>query len=188
MSMLPRFATALVLLLCFAADAHAAETGGEGGLVSMVAKLMNFAILVGVLVYFLKSPVAAYLGSRSTQIRQDLVNAAQMKSSAAAELTQVEAKMRALPAELDALKARGAEDVKAERARMAEAAAVERQRLLEHTRREIESRLRIARRELTAYAAELAVGVARTRLEQTLTPDDQLRLVDRYAAQLKEAR
>lgn len=188
MSMLLRFVTALVLLLCFETVAHAAETGGEGGLVSTIAKLLNFVILVGVLVYFLKSPIAAYLASRSAQIRQDLVNAADMKRSAAAELAAVEARMRALPGELESLKTQGAEDVKAQRARMAEAARAERARLLEHTRREIESRLRTARRELTAHAADLAVGVARARIEQTITPDDQLRLVDRYAAQLKEAR
>jgi F0F1-type ATP synthase membrane subunit b/b' len=49
-------------------------------------------------------------------------------------------------------------------------------------------RLRIARRELTEHAAFLAVGVAEQRIRRSITPDDQLRLVDRYASQLKEAR
>ena len=61
--------------------------------------------------------------------------------------------MQALPAELEALKRQGAEDVKAEQARIAQAAADERTRLLEQTRREIDMRLRIARRELTEHAA-----------------------------------
>ena len=189
MSTFPRFVTALVLLVLFAPGVQAAAEGAEGGgIVSMIAKLLNFAVLAGLLVYFLKSPLMAYLASRSTQIRQDLVTAAELKTAAAAQLAEIEQKMRALPGELEALKHQGAEDVKAERARMARAAAAERDRLLDHTRREIDSRLRIAKRELTAHAADLAVAVARRRIEQSITPDDQLRLVDRYAAQLREAR
>jgi F-type H+-transporting ATPase subunit b len=171
------------------ADVHAAAAEGEGGgVMSMVAKLANFAILAGVLVYFLKAPIAAYLASRSTQIRQDLVAAAEMRATASAQLAEIEKKMQALPAELDALKKRGAEDVTAEKGRIAEAAASGRARLLEHTRREIESRLRVARRELTAHAADLAVKVARQRIQASITPEDQMRLVDRYATQLREAR
>lgn len=181
---------ALVLAaVAMTADVHAAAAEGEGGgVMSMVAKLANFAILAGVLVYFLKAPIAAYLASRSTQIRQDLVAAAEMRATASAQLAEIEKKMQALPAELDALKQRGAEDVTAEKGRIAEAAAAERARLLEHTRREIESRLRVARRELTAHAADLAVKVARQRIQASITPEDQMRLVDRYATQLREAR
>jgi F0F1-type ATP synthase membrane subunit b/b' len=49
-------------------------------------------------------------------------------------------------------------------------------------------RLRIARRELTEHAAQLAVQVAHDRIQRTITPEDQLRLVDRYTTQLREAR
>jgi F-type H+-transporting ATPase subunit b len=169
------------------ADDHAEEPHEEG-ILPTIARLVNFGILAGVLVYFLKSPLVGYLASRSTQIRQDLVTAAEMRKTAGAQLEEIDRRMRALPAELDELKARGAEDVRAEQARIAEAAAAERERLLDQTRREIEMRLRIARRELTEYAADLAVQVARERISRTITPDDQLRLVDRYTSQLKEAR
>src|SRR5688572_4335242 len=190
MRMLARPAVAILLLaVAGGTDVQAAAgADGEGGLLSMFAKFLNFAILVGALVYFLKTPLAAYLVSRSAQIRQDLVTAAEMKATAAARLAEIEQQMRGLPGELESLKARGAEDVKAERARIAQAAAAERDRLLDQTRREIDSRLRIAKRELTAHVADLAVGVARRRIEQSITPEDQLRLVDRYAGQLREAR
>jgi hypothetical protein len=46
-------------------------------------------------------------------------------------------------------------------------------------------RLRVARRELLELTANLAVGIARDRITQTITPADQTRLVDRYAAQLR---
>ena len=77
----------------------------------------------------------------------------------------------------------------AEEARVAETAKAERARLLEQTRREIDMRLRVARRELTEHAAQLAVQVAEDRIRRSITPDDQIRLLDRYTAQIsKEAR
>lgn len=157
-------------------------------LLQSVAKVVNFAILAGVLVYFLKAPISTYLAARATQIRQDLVTAAEMRATATAQLAEIERKLQALPAELEALKARGAEDVRAEQARIAQAAAAERERLIAQTRREIETRLRLARRQLTEHAAQLAVKIAEDRIRRTITPEDQLRLVDRYAAQLRAAR
>ena len=179
-----------------AAQAHDAGQGHEAaegephdeGVLPVIARLFNFAVLAGVLVYFLRTPIATYLASRSAQIRQDLVTAAELRSAATAQLAEIDRRLKSLPAELEALRARGEDDVRAERARIERAAAAERERLLEHTRREIDMRLRVARRELVEFAAQLAVDVARTRITRTITPDDQLRLVDRYASQLQEAR
>ena len=172
-------------------DAHAAEAQGEEaheeGWLPTVAKIVNFAILAGVLVYFLKTPLVEYLGSRITKVREDLVAAASMRETASRQLAGIEAKLKALPAELEALKVRGAEEIAAERVRIREAADAERQRLLEHTRREIDMRLRVARRELVEHAADLAVAVASERIKRSITPDDQARLVDRFTSQLAEA-
>ena len=167
---------------------HEGKHAEGNPVLELVARLVNFGILVGALTYLLRSPIAGYLASRSTQIRQELVTASEMRAAASAQLTEIERKMQALPAELEALRKQGAEDVKAEQARIALAAARERERLLEQTRREIDMRLRVARRELTEHAAHLAVQVAEQRIRRTITPDDQIRLVDRYASQLKEAR
>lgn len=182
----------------FAAQAEAAhpqetpvgkEASGEaheasGGWGATIAKMVNFAILVGVLVYFLRTPIAGYLTGRIAKVREDLVSAQQTRETAARQLADIDAKLKALPLELDALKQRGAEDITAERARIEEAAEADRQRLLEQTRREIDMRLRVARRELLELTADRAIGVARERLARAMTPDDQARLVDRYAAQL----
>jgi F-type H+-transporting ATPase subunit b len=179
-------------------DAHAAEAQAgheaqgeeahEEGWLPTVAKIVNFAILAGVLVYFLKTPLVEYLGSRITKVREDLVAAASMRETASRQLADIEAKLKALPAELEALKARGAEEIAAERVRIREAAEAERQRLLEHTRREIDMRLRVAKRELVEHAADLAVAVASERIKRSITPDDQARLVDRFTTQLTGAR
>ena len=167
-----------------AADDHAAEDDHGGGWMPTVWKIANFAILVGVLVYFLRTPLMTYLNGRIGKVREDLVTAAQTREAATRALAEIDAKLKALPAELAALKQRGAEDIAAERVRIQEAAEIERQRLLEHTRREIDMRLRVAKRELLELTANLAVGVASERIKTSITPEDQARMIDRYSAQL----
>ena len=169
-------------------DAHAAkEAEGEAhdeGWMPTIAKTVNFALLVGILGYFLRAPLTAYLDGRIGKVREDLVTAAQTRDTATRTLAEIEAKLKALPAEIEGLRQRGAEDLIAERARIEEAAEAERQRLLEHTRREIDMRLRVARRELLELTANLAVGIASDRIKRSITPEDQARMVDRYAQQL----
>jgi F-type H+-transporting ATPase subunit b len=167
--------------------AHEAEQGKEaegGGWLPVAAKAFNFAVLAGVLVYFLRTPLMDYLSGRISKVREDLVTAAATRETATRQLAEIDAKLKALPAELDALRTRGDEEIAAERDRIEQAAETERQRLLEHTRREIDMRLRVARRELLEHAADLAVQVAAGRIRTTITPEDQTRLVDRYAAEL----
>jgi F-type H+-transporting ATPase subunit b len=116
------------------------------------------------------------------------VTAAETREAATRQLSEIQARLAALPGELEALKTRGAEEIAAERVRIQQAAEAERQRLLEHTRREIDMRLRVARRELVEHAAELAVAIASERIKRSITPDDQTRLIDRYTSQLNEVR
>jgi F-type H+-transporting ATPase subunit b len=122
------------------------------------------------------------------KVRQDLVTAAETREAATRQLAEIQARLAALPGELEALKKRGSEEIAAERVRIQQAAEAERQRLLEHTRREIDMRLRLARRELVEHAADLAVAIASERIRKAITPDDQARLVERYTTQVKEVR
>ncbi len=173
------------------ADAeHAGQAAHEGEEHGMLAALLwptaNFIILAGGLYWFLRPAVKTYLIDRHESIRKDLVEAANVKAAAAAELEEIDRKLRALPGELEALKRRGAEEIAAEEQRISATAAAERDRLLEQTRREIELQVRLAKRELVEHAADLSVQLAGERIQKTLTPADQDRLVDRYLKQVSE--
>ena len=168
-----------------AGEEHAAAEAHGSSLAALLWPTINFAILAGGLWWFLKDPVSTYLRDRHTSIRKDLVEAAAMKTSAQAQLDELDRKMKALPGEIDALRARGAEEIVAEEQRIAAQAAAERDRLLEQTRREIDVQLRLAKRDLVEHAATLSVQLAGDRLQQQMTPDDQQRLVNRYLDQVK---
>jgi F-type H+-transporting ATPase subunit b len=165
-------------------EAHGEEDHG-GGWLDVVARLVNFGILAGTLVYLLRSPIRTYLTDRGAEIRSDLVNAAEMKTAAAAHIEEINRKMQALPGELEALRSQGAQETAAEEARIRAAAAAERDRLLAQARREIDLQVKVAERGLISHAADLAVGVASERIKKTITDDDQKRLVERYVQQIK---
>jgi len=159
----------------------------QDSLVNVIARLVNFAILACALVYLLRSPLAGYLADRGAQIRGDLVNAAEMRQAAAAQIEEIDRKMKALPGELEALRAQGVQEIAAEEARIQAAAAAESDRLLEQARRDIALQVKVAERELVSHAADLAVGVATERIKQAITDEDGQRLVDRYVDQLGSA-
>lgn len=169
-------------------EGHAAE-GAAGGHEAqspwaLVARLFNFALLAGTLVYFLRSPLMAFLKARGVEIRGSLASAAELKARAARQTEEIESRLAALPAEIAALEARGTEEIAAEEARITGAAEAERARLVEQARRQVDLQLRTARRDLTAHAADAAIARAAQRLRTIIDDEDQRRLVDRYLARV----
>lgn len=169
------------------------QTAGHGeateeaadGLLEAIARVVNFAVLAAVLVYLFRSPLVAHLAARRDAIRADLAEARRTQEAAARQLEAVEAQLRRLPQDIEALKARGLAEIAQEEQRLAEAAEAERRRILDRARREVELALRVARRELVEFAADRAVAAATARIRQALTPADQERLIARYLDQMR---
>jgi len=184
--------TALLLgvFVTVAAPAFAAEGGHDQSIGEMILGMgwpvANFIIFVGVIYYFGNGPMKEYLATRSASIRKDLVEAAEIKAAATAQLAAVEQKLQALPGELAALRTRGADEIVSEEKRIATAAEAERERLLEQTRREIDLQVRLAKKDILEHAADLSVQLATERLKKEITPADQARLVDQYLTQVKD--
>ena len=168
-------------------EAHHDESIG-GMIKAMGWPVANFIIFVGVLYYFLNAPLKEYLATRSATIRKDLVEAAELRAAATAQLSAIEQKLAALPGELSALRTRGAEEIKSEEQRIAAQAAADRERLLEQTRREIDLQVRLAKKEIRDHAADLSVTLATERIRNEASPADQDRLIDRYLSQVQEQR
>lgn len=182
------FVTVFVVLAVFMASdvPLAAAAEGEGsGWGATIAKAVNFAVLVAILTFFLKKHFVTYIRTRSETIRKDLVDAASLRAVAEQQLAEVGTRFAALPAELEALRRRGQDELAAEKVRLADATAREKVKVLDRTQREIDAQFRLARRTLTGHAAELAMSLARTRVERDITSEDQARLIDRYASEVR---
>lgn len=187
-----KLAAALTLagVLLLSPATHAAEGGHhDQSIGEMILGLgwpvANFIIFVGVIYYFGNGPLKEYLATRSATIRKDLVEAAELKAAATAQLASIEQKLQALPGELNTLRTRGAEDIVAEEKRIAAAAEADRERLLDQTRREIDLQVRLAKKDILEHAADLSVQLATERIKKETTPADQDRLVENYLKQVK---
>jgi F0F1-type ATP synthase membrane subunit b/b' len=165
-------------------EAHGEEAGH--GAWGTIGTLVNFLVLAGGLYYFLRTPLAGHLTGRAEGIRSALAEAESTRQAASAQLAEVEAKLQALPREIEALRQRGVEEIAAEEARIRHATEEERSRMVSQARREIDLALRVAKQELVAHAAALAVDVASAHLRATMTPADQERLITRYAADVRQ--
>lgn len=187
-----KLTTALLFgaFVTLAAPVFAAEGGHDQSIGEMILGMgwpvANFIIFVGVIYYFGNGPMKEYLATRSATIRKDLVEAAEIKAAATAQLAAVEQKLQALPGELAALRTRGADEIVSEEKRIAAAAEAERERLLEQTRREIDLQVRLAKKDILDHAADLSVQLATERLKKEITAADQARLVDQYLTQVKD--
>jgi F0F1-type ATP synthase membrane subunit b/b' len=163
--------------------------GGEAhdeGIMPVIYRLLNFAILAGGLYYFLHKPIGEYFATRGQQIRGGLVTARETSERATAQLADLDRRLQALPGEIEAVRAKGVKEIAAEEARIQAHAEAERKRLIDDVQRDIDVRLRVARKQLAEDAADLAVQLAADRVRSTITEADQARLVDRYATQVKD--
>jgi F0F1-type ATP synthase membrane subunit b/b' len=87
--------------------------------------------------------------------------------------------------EMEELVKRTEAEAEREREEILAQADRERLRLLEQTQQEIELRVAAARKELQRYAAELAAGLARERIEREIDPPKLDRLFDQSLAGLE---
>ena len=151
---------------------------------SPVARVVNFSILVGVLIYLLRSPVATYLENRREEVHERLASVEVMKVSAKKQLDALDEQLAALPGELEALRASGTKEIEAEETRIREETKSEHERLLEQTRRELDFQSRLAKGDLIRHAADLAVEIAEKKIRVEINDSDQQQLMDQYINQV----
>jgi F-type H+-transporting ATPase subunit b len=179
-----RLAAPLAASLCAAAVAFAAEEGGAhpGGGVhvpwgEILKQAINFLILAGVLVYFLRKPLSSFLKERSELLRKAIDDAAKARAEAAEKLAAIEARSARLADEIAAMNANMDADAAAETRRLQEAVAVEISRIRVQSEFTGEQEVKKAREELRQEASLLTARAAEDLVRRTLTPQDQERLV-----------
>ncbi len=177
-----RVAGPLAASLC-AAVAFAAEEGGTQHVGvhipwgEIIKQAINFLILAGVLVYFLRKPLSSFLAERSELLRKAIDDAAKARAEAAEKLSSIESRTAKLADEISLLNARMDTEAGAEARRLQETVAVEITRIRTQAEFTGEQEVKKAREELRREASLLAASAAEELVRKTLSPDDQERLV-----------
>jgi F-type H+-transporting ATPase subunit b len=178
----------VVLILAFAGlipNGFGAENQSFAERYELELKWANFAILAGILGYFIGKNAGPFFAARSSQIQKDMVDAAAMRKDAEARAAEVDRRLATLSVEIAALREEAQKEMRAEAERLAHLTAAEIAKIHAHGEQEIVSAGRAARMELKRYYAELAVGLAKQKIRARMTPQTQDSLVRGFVRDLK---
>ena len=148
-------------------------------------KIANFAILAGLIGYFIGKNAGPFFAARSAGIRKDMDDSLRQSEEAQARAADVDRRLAHLEADIAALRAEGDKELKAETDRMTRHTGEEIAKIQAHAEREIASAGKAARMELKRYSGELAVNLAEEKIRARMTPDAQDALVQGFVQNLK---
>ena len=147
---------------------------------------VNFGILVGVLVYFLRKPVGAYLKERSEMLKKSIDEAARARASAAEKLLAIEIRMSKLSEEIAEMSRKMDAEAAEETRRIKEVARAEVERLHAQVQFAAEQEVKNARLELRKEAADLSARAAEEIVSKAITTGDQERMVRENIDRIRE--
>ena len=156
--------------------------GGEG----LLFPLLNFALLVGVLVYLTRKPIQAFFADRRRQIETELDQAADLQRQAEERHAKWQRRLVDIERELDEIRRLGRERADAEREQILADARESAARIERTARSAIEQELRRARETLRDEASNLAVDLAAGLLRERVTDADRDRLLDEFIARVEQ--
>ncbi len=155
----------------------AAEEGGDRwGAWLTIGRFFNLAVVIGVLVWLARKPLANFYASRSEFIKEQLAEAQKARLEAESKLAEMESRMSHLTDELQSLKAEAERVARMEYERLVAEAEQDASKVIERARQEISGMTRAAQIELRAHAAELALKLAEDRIRGEITDTDRSRL------------
>ena len=172
-----------VVIVATAFASEAAEVAEEYTFMAdWLPRLANFAIIIGILVYFLRKPVRDMFRNRTETIAKAIEESKVARERAVAALADMERKMREMEAETRTLiaeaQARGEKD--------RQALIDEGKKIVKDIDEQIKTGTDIevqkAKAELAAEAAVLAVDLAEGKIKGTITKQDHERIVKDYIA------
>jgi F-type H+-transporting ATPase subunit b len=139
-------------------------------------KWANFIILAGVLGYFIYKNAGAFFRSRTEAIRRGIEEADGLRRDAELRAAEIERRMNNLQDEIDSLRKTAREEMAAENQRLRRETEEDLQKIRKQAEQEISSAAKAARHEVRAHAAELALGLAASKIRDRLSPaaDDLL--------------
>jgi F-type H+-transporting ATPase subunit b len=169
-----------------AAVAPAVEEKSQEPAHELLYKFINFTLLVGLLVYFLRKPAADFFHSRSASIRKSLEEGRKALETSGAQLRTVEERLLHLEEEIAAFKASAEREMAAERQRLEQAAADEAARILEAAHARLDTALRAAKLELKNHVAQQAVTQAEGLIRERLDEPGRRRLVNQFVSGIED--
>jgi len=148
--------------------------------IAFLVQLVNFAILAGALIYFVKKPFKAYLLKRRETVKERIEEAERLLKEAQEVKSLYAEKLSKLPEEIEAFRALALKEAETERTKILAEAQELASRIREQARlayeQEMKETLSRVRAEVVAHTIETAEEVVRERF----TKEDHDRMVEDF--------
>jgi F-type H+-transporting ATPase subunit b len=168
---------------------HAAAEHGESaeqGSHELLWKLANFAILAGVLGYFIHKKAGTFFRSRTDAIRKGIDEAGRLRHEAEARAADIERRIENLQTEIEELRAHARTEMSAENERLRRDGEAALGKVREQAEQEIAGAAKAARHEVREHAAHLAVELAAAKIKDLLTAGVDHRLVAAFLEDIEK--
>jgi F-type H+-transporting ATPase subunit b len=149
-------------------------TGGNLQHAYWLAVLLNFLVIAAVLVWAGRKYLPGMFRDRTASIQRAMEEARRASEDANRRLGEIESRLSKLGDEIAAMRAAGEADLAAEEARIKAAAEEDGRKIVESAEQEIAAAAKAARRDLTAYAADLAITLAKKQIHVDAGTDASL--------------
>ncbi len=147
---------------------------------------VNLIILLGVLVYFLKSPVKNFLIERRGTISHDIESAQKTIGEAKSKYDEYAKKLQAIETEINNLKDTLRKQGESERAELLRQADAASEALRKEARETIALQTERARREIQNEVADLALGNAEALIRRNLGDSDKERFIQEFTKNIED--
>jgi F-type H+-transporting ATPase subunit b len=152
---------------------------------SVLFHALNLALLLGVLVYFVRRPVADTFRERALTIRTELTETARTRDEAHQRHQELLARLEKIENEIRGMDAEAEVEAKREEEKLIERAKREAARITEQVERNIRDESTRARTELRQDAVNLAIQLAESTLRQGVSATDQQALARQFLDSVK---
>jgi F-type H+-transporting ATPase subunit b len=144
--------------------------------------VLNFVVIAAVIVWAGRKYLPGMFRERSAAIQKAMQEAQIASEEARRRLAEIESRLMRLDGEIGMMRDAAEKEGVAEEARIQAAAEEDARKIVASAEQEIAAAAKAARRQLTAYAADLAVGLARKQIHVDAATDQAL--VRDFAGQL----
>jgi len=165
--------------------AFAAEEGNKWGIWLGIGKFANLILVVAVLVWVARKPLANFFSSRTQEIHEQLAEAQRARKEAETKLAEMESRMSRLDDEIREIKIAAEKEAQEEYRRLLTAAEQDAEKIIERSKQEIEGITRAAQQELKLHVAELSVKLAEEKIRGEITEVDRQRIFSRFVIKLE---
>jgi F-type H+-transporting ATPase subunit b len=144
--------------------------------------VLNFVVIAGAIIWAARKYLPGTFRDRSAAIQKAMQEAQMASEEARRRLAEIESRLMKLDGEIGMMRNAAEKEGAAEEARIQAAAEEDARKIVTSAEQEISAAAKAARRQLTAFAADLAVGLARKQIHVDAATDQTL--VRNFSGQL----